>query len=78
MRVIPGSEKRRNPVALIELAICDLRVTYAVAALKGGKLEFRPTETPERTGGVSVPEDLEGVVHDKLWGAVMTRDNARP
>lgn len=72
VRVLSGSEERRNPVVLIELAIYDLRVTYAVVALKGGKLEFRPPETPERTGGVELPEHLEGAVHDTLWGAAMT------
>ena len=72
VRVPPGSEERRNPVVLIELAIYDLKVTYAVVALKGGKLEFRPPETPERTGGVELPEHLKGAVLDTLWGAAMT------
>lgn len=59
-------------MVLIELAIYDLRVTYSVVALKGGKLEFRPPKTPERTGGVELPEHLEGAVLDTLWGAAMT------
>jgi len=58
-------------VVLIDLAIYDLKVTYAVVALKGGKLGFRPPETPERTGGVELPEHFKGAVLDTLWGAAM-------
>ena len=70
IRVPPGSEERRNPVVLIDLAIYDLKVTYAVVALKGRKLACRPPETPERTSGVRLPEYLERAVHEATWAAV--------
>lgn len=47
-----------------------------MVALKGSKLELRPSETPERTGGVELPEHIEEAVLDTLCvgegGATMT------
>ena len=69
VRVLSGSEERRNPVVLVEVSFGEVRVTYAVVALKGRKITVRAPETPERMGGVKLSERLAGFVGELVWAA---------
>jgi hypothetical protein len=69
VRVPPGSETRRNPLVLVEVSFGEVRVTYAVVALKGRKITVRAPETPERMGGVKLSERLAGFVGELVWAA---------
>jgi hypothetical protein len=69
VRVPVGSAERRNPVVLVEVSFGEVRVTYAVLALKGRKITVRAPETPEGVGGVTLTERLAGFVGELVWAA---------
>ena len=77
VRVPLGSAERRNPIALVEVAFGELRVTYTVAQLRNRKREVRAPETPDRMEGVKLPASLAPLVKDLVQAAAMADPAAR-
>jgi hypothetical protein len=67
VRVPAGSAARRNPLVLVEVSFGEVRVTYAVVALKGRKIAVRPPETLKRVGEVQLSERPAGIVGEPVW-----------
>lgn len=65
IRLAPGA--RRVPLALADVALGDLTVTFALARLRRGRLDLRPPETPDGAPAVEVPAELR----ERIVAAVM-------
>ncbi|WP_270934424.1 hypothetical protein [Falsiroseomonas oryzae] len=68
VRVPPGGEDRRNPVVLVDTALGEMRVTFAVIARRRGVV-VRPPEAADRGDGVTLPPLLAELVVEAVTAA---------
>lgn len=71
-------EARRVPLALVEVERDGLRLTFAVARLRGGALEVRPPRGPDGTGeGIWLPARERERLGDAILAAVEADPDAQ-
>lgn len=75
VRVPPGT--RRTPLVFVEVEHLGLRLTFAVARLRGAALQVRPPRAPDGTGeGVWMPKRERDRIGEAILAAVALDSDA--
>ena len=87
VRVPPGAEDRRTPIAIVEGAIGPLRLSVTVSSLQGNKLVIRPPQAGDGSPAIEMPQALaddvaravvEAVRADAVASSVLLRQGRPP
>lgn len=77
-RVWVPKQDRRTPLIMVEVEHFGMRLTFAVAVLRRGRIELRPPLSPDRMNdGLSMPRGMQDRLAQAVFAAVKAAPEAR-